>query len=164
MKSVTSLLLLFCLAACEKEEVIPNFDDPVAALVIADAAIAANHPMTAEAGFAYALEHGSEEMASEALFGLLDVHLRYGKTDQGLLIFDCLVADHMPLLSAEKLRNLCNLAITANMAELGEPMLQLASEEYPELQDRWIVIDEEYTRIRTLIKSGGLSQIGCAHD
>jgi hypothetical protein len=158
------LVLVLGLAACEKEEVIPNFDDPIAALDMADAAIAANRPKTAEAGFAYALEHGSEEMASEALFGLLDVHLRYGNTDQGMLIFDRLAVDHMPLLTAEKLNNLCNIAITGNMAELGVPMLQLASKEYPERQDKWIAIDKEYTRIRTLIESGGLSQIGYVLD
>lgn len=150
------------MGACSDADTPPTFQDPLVALDLADSALAAEHPITAAAGYNFALENGDTTLQADALVGLIKVHAGEGAEELARSAFERLSTEFHTALSSDTVFALFLVATDQQLVELGNATLAFAFQTYPEQREKLLAPFQELIKITTEVSVGNdaLEELG----
>jgi hypothetical protein len=131
-------------------------------LDLADSALAAGHPITATAGFRYALEQGDASMQAYALVGLVRVYADQGSEPLALLALERLIKDFPAQLTFATGTRLLQASNDAKMIALGNAALLFLHQSYPQQREQLLAPFQEIIATASEVSASEdtLSQMG----
>ena len=121
-----TFLALSLLVACSGSDTPPNFQNPLSALDVADGALASDKPLTAAAGYQFALDHGAKNLQIEALGGLIRVAISAGQEGIAVQHFQRLTSEFADGMEFESSLAMLAEATAAKQLELANTILNQA--------------------------------------